>query len=116
MTTHGLHLQPFERTCICATTPHTAHREVRHQLRDHLQAVRPRREGTDSHPRHATEGLTVFSPHVTAIPHAGASPYAPPLTPSERHAASRCRPLAGPVLPPAVPVDVYPIDMEDATA
>jgi hypothetical protein len=57
----------------------------------------------------------MLTPHVLPIAHAGASPYAPPLTPSQQHAAMRCQPLAGPVLPlPAVPVDVYPIDMEDA--
>lgn len=32
----------------------------------------------------------MVTPHITPVPHAGASPYAPVLTPSEQHAAGRC--------------------------
>ena len=55
----------------------------------------------------------MLTPHVHEIRHMGASPYAPPLTPSQQHAAKRCQPLTAPVLPPVLPVDVYPLE-EDA--
>lgn len=57
----------------------------------------------------------MLPPHVTEIRHMGASPHAPAWSPSELHAAGRCEPLRKPPPTlPAVPVDVYPIDMEDA--
>lgn len=32
----------------------------------------------------------MVTPHITPIRHAGASPYAPALTPAQQHAAMRC--------------------------
>lgn len=32
----------------------------------------------------------MLTPHITPVQHAGPSPYAPVLTPSEQHAALRC--------------------------
>lgn len=40
----------------------------------------------------------MLSPHVTSLPHAGASPYAPALTPSQQHAATRCAPIRKPLI------------------
>lgn len=47
----------------------------------------------------------VLTPNVTPLWHAGASPYAPVLTPAEQHAAQRCEPVR--VTPPVVRVDVW---------
>lgn len=51
----------------------------------------------------------MVSPHVTPIVHAGPSPYAPPLTPAQQHAAVRCAPLTKPPAPQPI-VDVWPLE------